>query len=110
MLDQDIIPELPECIAHYLLEYFFDVGPTIDDGHLTYAEISAWQQTMGLVLTPWETQQLHQLSRVYIDQAHKSRAFDCPAPYSDEVVEQQQRELVENKFRQFLSNSRVTRG
>ena len=110
MLEQDIIPELPECVAHYLLEYLFDVGPTINDGHLTYEEISAWQSSMGLELTPWETQQIHKLSRDYISQAYKSTAFDCPAPFTDSVRLEQQRELVENKFREFLSNSRVTRG
>jgi len=100
-------PQLPECSSGYLLQYLFEVGPSLGGNPITHAELASWQQNTGAQLSFWEAQTLHQLSKEYVQQCHKSVERDCPAPYSLSIEDQ--RVLVEKKFRSFMSQSRVNR-
>jgi hypothetical protein len=86
----------------YLLDYFFEVGPTSSGGlgpaELTATEIRNWRLEMGLKLRPWEARTLKRLSRVYLDQASISGSPDCPAPFGARLS----REEVEAKIDRVL--------
>lgn len=100
-------PQFPECTNAYMLEFLFEVGPTHEGAPITFVEIESWQRTTGVELSYWEARTLHRLSREYVVQLHKSTYGPCPAPYQMDIEDQ--RKVVESKFRAFLSNSRVTR-
>lgn len=107
MKNRGVVPQLPDCSEMHLIEFLFEVGPSHDGNPITHAEIESWKVNTGTELTFWEARTLHQLSKDYVRQSHQSIERDCPAPYS--LTIEDQRELVANKFRAFMSNSRVTR-
>jgi hypothetical protein len=76
---------LPEVRLQYLIAWFEDVGPAMGGGMgpapLSHAEIRAWQQNVGLAITPWEARALREMSRAYVGQLAISDAVDCPPPY-----------------------------
>lgn len=94
-----IEPVTPEIPAPYLLEYLFEVGPTVSTGMgpaiIGWRDLQAWQEMVGIDLEPWEARMLRKLSSAYLSQSLKSEKPDCPAPY----VSQQQidREAVSRK-------------
>lgn len=102
-----IIPEFPDCTAKYMIDFLFEVGPWNDGAAITHAEIESWKRNTGVELSFWEAWMLHRLSREYVGQSRKSVIKDCPAPYQMRIEDQ--RELVESKFRAFLSQSKVSR-
>lgn len=83
--DNTFRPPMPECDAPYLIEYLYDVGPTLSSGAgpipLTEQEIAAWQTNTGIDLLPWESRVLKRLSREFLSQMHASEKRDCPAPW-----------------------------
>jgi hypothetical protein len=74
-------------VSHqYLVDYLMEVGPTMPGGFgpapLSYSELRAWQDTMGIQLTPWEAQTLRRLSTTWIVSSRAAEAPDCPPPYA----------------------------
>lgn len=113
-MDRDGVPiELPPLDAPHLVEYLFEVGPTIPSGFgpaaISHTEIRNWQLNTGTLLTPWDCNILRSMSRAYVDQAHLSLRPECPAPMYTQDQQQAQRKAVDNKLRAFLGSSRVKR-
>lgn len=107
--NEPVIPDIP---TPYLVEYLFEVGPTISTGMgpaiIGWRDLQAWQELVGIDLEPWEARLLRKLSSAYLSQSLKSEKPDCPAPY----VSQQQidREAVArrvgNAFRALMQSKR----
>lgn len=80
--NKDEDPEMPPVGAGgYLLGYLFEIGPTLDSGPLTQAELRAWQLNVGIVLEPWEIRVLRRLSCDYVASSHAAIDRNAPAPW-----------------------------
>jgi hypothetical protein len=103
---------LPECVAQYLLDHLFEMGPTVPGGTsfapLPHSEIESWQRNSGVRLDPWECATIRRLSEQYIEQYHLSRDRSCLSPLSESVTEDL-RARVANQFQAFIGSSRVKR-
>jgi hypothetical protein len=66
--------------GEYLVSYLWDIGPTSDSSPLTFSELRAWQDTMGIELKPWEAQIIRRLSCDYLSESHKATKRNSPAP------------------------------
>ena len=78
-------PGMPPLDAPYLLGYFWEVGPTMPGGMgevpLTFHEIQAWQEQIGIDLQPWEARIIRRLSCEYLNQSNKATKLHCEAPW-----------------------------
>jgi hypothetical protein len=86
LLGEDFDPDMPPVdAAGYLLNYFFEVGPTMAaggyPGPITHQELRAWMDLTGIQLRPWEARMLRRLSLEYLDQSHKSEKLHCRPPW-----------------------------
>lgn len=83
-------PGMPSCDAPHLVAWLFEIGPTLPagmgEGPLTHGELQSWQLNTGIALQSWETRLLRRLSLDYLNESHKARARDCPAPWGDAPV------------------------
>ena len=88
LLDVGQIPDMPPIDAQYLVDYLFDVGPSVESGTgsipLRSEHIIPWQDETGIELQLWQAQFLRNLSREYLVQAQKSEKPDCPPPFGFE--------------------------
>ena len=82
-------PPRPIAFLEYLLEVFYEIGPT---GYgaagpipLTDADLLAWQQNHGIRLQPWEVRAVIRLSKQWIDWAHRGRDPACASPWPEYV-------------------------
>ena len=79
--------------AAYLLGIFRDVGPVRSEGMgpfpLGYADLLAWQQCMGVQLSPWEVGVLRDLSRAYCNELVASADPQVAAPGSGAETQKQ---------------------
>ena len=48
---------------------------------ISWQEIGAWQERMGVSLTPWESHRLRALSVEYMAENHKAEDPACPQPW-----------------------------
>ena len=94
---------LPEIEAgYYLLGYLNQSGYSLPGFNgaeaLTWSELQAWQQITMTPLTSWEAETMIELSRQYVNQLHKSRDANCPAPYTDDSADgtSQQQQRINN--------------
>lgn len=101
--DKDYYPPLPPTDAPHLLNYLFDVGPTLasgmGEGPLTHSEIEAWQGNTGVELEPWEATFLRRLSIDYLSESHKAEKVDAPAPWNPEDIKQFQSTQMRDHLR-----------
>ncbi|TWI69061.1 hypothetical protein IP91_00126 [Pseudoduganella lurida] len=67
----------------YLINYLFQVGPTMGDQELTFGEMSAWCERSGADLDDFESLALKQMSRAYLSMAHQARDPKCICPAFD---------------------------
>ncbi len=76
---------MPPVEVTYLLEIFFDIGPTMaagmGAGPITHEEIRAWQSNTGVELQPWQVRTLRRMSFDYLSEAYRAEKADCPAPW-----------------------------
>lgn len=83
-------PRFPECAAHHLAEYLFEIGPTIPagmgEGPISQPEIAAWQANTGIELTTWDVRTLRRLSIAYLMEAQKAKSPTCPSPLAPELT------------------------
>lgn len=97
------VPEMPPCDAPHLVAWLFEIGPTLpagmSDGPITHGELANWQANTGITLHSWEARLLRRLSLDYLDQSHKARARDCPAPWGDAPVPNLKVERTRNALR-----------
>lgn len=96
-------PDLPDAgVAGYLSGYLFECGPVAYGAMgalpLSWHDIAAWQQALGIDLAAWEAKALRRLSSDYIAQCQLSEEPDCPAPYVDRRDEGR-RQVVADKVR-----------
>lgn len=80
------MPEMPPIEgAGHLLEYLFEIGPTLAaggaPGPITHDELRAWQSNTGIALTSWQSRTLHRLSRDYLAEYHQAGKANAPAPW-----------------------------
>lgn len=74
--------ELPAVEAgEHLVEYLFKVGPGIDGKPVSFAEIAAWTDLTGVVLTSWEATTLRELSVAYMAEYGAADDPKRPPPY-----------------------------
>lgn len=107
-----IDPNLPDNPAPYLVEYLFEVGPTVSAGMgpviLGWRDLQAWQELIGIDLAPWELRLLRRLSADYLSQSLKAEKPDCPAPFlgKDEIDREAVGQRVQNAFRALMQSKR----
>ena len=82
-----IEPDMPDIDARYLVDYLFEIGPTMVAGMgeapLSAQEIKAWQDLCGIDLQPWEFRLLRRLSRDYLAESYKAENPACPPPFGE---------------------------
>jgi hypothetical protein len=81
-----VLPQLPDPgPAGHLLEYLWEVGPTLAAGDgeavITQGEIRAWQDNMGVDLAPWEVSLMRRLSQEFLAQLRASTDPNCKPPF-----------------------------
>ena len=79
------LPDLSDCQCVYLLEFLQEIG-TYSVGMagilpLPWSEINAWRDCTGTELTGMELVQIHELSKVYVQQYNNSSDRNTPPPY-----------------------------
>jgi hypothetical protein len=78
---------MPPCDAPYLVEYLFEIGPTMaagmGNGPLTHGEIASWQNNTGIDLNAWETRTLKRLSLDYLGESQRATARDAMPPWDE---------------------------
>lgn len=103
-----ISPLLPPNPAPYLLEWLFDIGPSVSTGMgeamIGWRDIEAWQSINGVEVQPWEARTLRRLSRDFLNQQYEAKQPGCPAPYS--LDEKQVRDRVADQFKAMVGAMR----
>ncbi len=102
MLNKGEQPDFPDVSGGlYLVDYLMDAGPGSVAGMgmapITWQDLAAWQQQIGISLAPWESKMLRRLSGEYLAQARKSEQADCPSPTYVPLTEEV-REAVANRL------------
>ena len=86
----------PELNCSYLFSYLLDCGVMSNNGTgnipLSWQELLAWMQAVGVTLNAWEVKVIHRASEVYVNQLELSRKPDAPMP--ERIVEHDQGELA----------------
>ena len=97
---------MPEVPLPYLVEYLFEVGPAAGGGFgpapITHQEIAAWQSNMRRQLQPWEVSMLRRMSVQWVAEMIRAEAADCPAPWSGELVTEDEKRAVAGSLRDSL--------
>lgn len=92
------MPPLEE--GGYLVGYLLEAGPVTSSGlgssPLSFLEIQAWSNLIGITLEPWEVRCLHRLSCEYVRESHKAEKLGYPAPWKIEGVKQEQTALQQS--------------
>lgn len=84
--DDGFHPDMPLVEAGaYLIAYLFEVGPMSGSGQITHEALSAWQESIGIELQPWEVRFLRSLSGDYLRETFKAAKLNCPAPSPEHV-------------------------
>jgi len=110
--DDGYLPEMPPVdAADYLIEYLFEIGPTVaagmGAGPITHVEMCAWVDLTGIELCPWEVRFLRRLSREYLSEFHEAEKTDRLPPWNPEEAHRIDREAVAKKIKNaFRSSSR----
>jgi hypothetical protein len=88
MQKDGINPAMPPNDAPHLLEYFWDVGPTIHgsmgESAVDWPQIESWQRQTGIELQPWQVRLLRRLSGEYLAESQKATKPNYPAPWKPE--------------------------
>ena len=53
---------------------------------ISWRDMAAWQEVVGIRLKAWEGRALRNLSAAYLDQQHKSKASGCPPPWTESAA------------------------
>lgn len=71
--------------ASHIITHLFTVGPSTGGEALSYAEIAAWIDLTGNVLTAWEVETLRRLSVAYLSEREEAKDPERPPPFSPEA-------------------------
>jgi hypothetical protein len=95
---------MPPCDAGYLIDYLFEIGPTMAAGMgeatISHSELSAWQHNTGISLNSWESRMLKRLSLEYLGESHKARSPDHPAPWAGASYARSSANLVAQRMKE----------
>lgn len=76
---------MPPNPAPHLTKWLMEIGPSVPGGFgevpITWRDIAAWQDVIGIELEPWEARLLRELSIEYVSQRVDARKPDCPMPW-----------------------------
>lgn len=77
---------LPEVRAIYIVHYFFEIGACSSNGNglipITWQEIKAWQELVGLELRQWELKAIKEASAAYCGMRTEAEEPDCLPPFN----------------------------
>lgn len=80
------LPEIES--GGYLIECFFDVGPTQWSGdneiRITWQELDAYSRSTKRLSEPWEFDVIIKMSQSYLEAKHEGKDPMCVAPSSRE--------------------------
>lgn len=74
---------------------------------VTHSEIESWQRNTGIELNSWEARTVRNLSIAYLNESHKAKARDCPAPYSPAEMAQETRDAVAKGIKNMMQSYRM---
>jgi len=94
--DQPLLELPPVDAAQHLIDYLFEVGPSVGGEVLTFSELQAWQASTGTVLTSWEAITLRRLSGAYLSELNAASDPQRPAPFFQASVKP--REVVSSQL------------
>lgn len=90
----------------YLVEYLFEIGPTLPTGMgsapLTPPVIESAQRLFGIEFRPWEARLLLRLSREYLAESLKATEENCPQPWRDPENEEIDRIATAKRLEQSM--------
>lgn len=94
-----IVPMPPlSAPARYLAEHLLTVGPAMPGAMgqvaVTFSELRAYQDSMGVEFAPWESRALREASQAYINASHDAESPDAAPPWVS--MAEQNRERVSN--------------
>ena len=94
----------------YLIEYLLELGPALSSGGsvtpISYQDIQAFQNVIGLSLTPWEAETLRMLSREYVSEYHAARDPARVSPAQTLGTAEQRRAAVMAGLKAFAKRGR----
>lgn len=97
-LQEGVVIELPTIRCSYLFDYLMQIGAVSSNGmgtvSLSWQELNAWKQTIGVELNAWELAVIHRASDAYAVQLSKSYKPDCPMP--ERIIEQDPKKLAKH--------------
>jgi len=99
---------MPHNPAAHLTDWLFDIGPLGAGGEiLSWRDITAWQECVGIVLEPWEGRLIRQLSREYASMRFRAYKPDCAAPYVRRRSLEATRDRATKQFQAMLAALRA---
>ena len=72
----------PLAWGQYLIEWFFEFGPTKGEGPIDAESLVAWEHLLGVEWTPYEARLLIRLSRSYLGEMHRATKRDAKPPWA----------------------------
>lgn len=107
--------EMPPLLAPYLVQYLYEVGPTMPDSMgsvpLSFSELQSWQAQIGIELQSWEVRLLRRLSYDYLSASQEAEDPACPPPWAPDEMTEASREAVsrkvQNAMRAFIAARKV---
>lgn len=88
-----VSPPMPPNPSPHFILWFTELGMVEATGMgsapLSWQEIRAWQDNVGVRLSPWQARMMRSLSIAYLAQKGKSELTTDPAPWSGKVMPSQ---------------------
>ena len=89
-----------------MVAYLFEVGPVASSGMgvapVPYVELVAWQEGVGISLTPWEFRMLRRLSMEYVVESRLAEDADRAAPWVNPESEEYRLRVLPQRIKSFL--------
>ncbi len=80
-----IDPQMPPNPAPHVTDRLIEIGLTEAAGMgavpLSWREIKAWRESVGLTIEPWEMRLLRRLSAAYLAETRRAESELCPPPW-----------------------------
>lgn len=87
--------DLPEIWGgEHIVEYLFELGPTVKGEEISHPDIGWWQENTGAVVDEFEATMLVALSRAYIAQYRRSSGKSCSRPWSRPFTQEERNERI----------------
>lgn len=111
MISEEIEILLPECDAFNMVEILYEIGPAESAGMgataLSHLQIRAYQDNIGIDLTPWQVRTLRSMSIAYCRQLSISSDWNTIPPFTEKDQLLHNRERVQSQFKALLSGFSV---